>query len=293
MSSAATSSMSRTPTPPAARRLREGRRLRRWSTRNSHLVLIAFLRLAVAAAIIASWQIFTDSGWVDKTFSGQPSKIWSELVTLLGGSEIYHQVGTTLYEVFIGFVVAAAMGVAGGVLLRELPLVKSVAQPFLTAINSVPRIALAPLFVLWFGLGSESKIALSVSLVFFIVIANTMAGLQTADREHLLLARTLGAGRWREFRHYVLPGAIPSIFAGLELGMIYSFLAVVAGEMLGGTEGLGAQIQGDIASFRVNKFFAELLILVIISIAVSLVLRALERRLLKWRYVAMEGIEHA
>jgi len=248
---------------------------------------ISTLRVVLGVVVIGSWQVCSDFGWVDPAFTGQPNKIWAALSHDLATSSSYGAIGSTLYEIFAGFVIGAALGVVIGLLLHELPLLNSVVQPYFTGLNSMPRIALAPLFVLWFGLGAVSKIVLAVSLVFFIVVANTMAGLQSAEADHLRLARMLGANRWRRFRYFVFPAAVPAIFAGLQLGLIYSFLGVVAGEMLGGTEGLGAQMAANLATFHVNEFFAELLILVAMAMIAAQVMKAIERHLVAWRHVEM------
>jgi len=160
-------------------------------------------------------------------------------------------------------------------------------QPFFTAMNSLPRVALAPLFVMWFGIGALSKVALAASLVFFVVLLNTMAGIQGVDRDHLILARSLGATPTQTFLKFILPSAIPSFFAGLELGKIYGFLGTVAGEMLAGEAGIGVRLQAYSGLFQTNEFFAALLLLVLITTTISIVLRAVRVRLLWWQALGL------
>ncbi|HLI24086.1 MAG TPA: ABC transporter permease [Acidimicrobiales bacterium] len=197
--------------------------------------------------------------------------------------------GTTLYETFVGFAIASALGLIGGYLLAESKAFDTVARPFMTGFNSLPRIALAPLFVLWFGLGSNSRIVLIVSLSFFIVAFNTYAGLQGVNRDHLLLARVLGANRRERFVKFVLPSALPPVFAGLQLALTYAFLGAVVGEMLTGNQGLGGYLALEMGTFNTTAFFGGLVLLVIVALLVSAAMRLVEKRVLRWRAVEMRG----
>ncbi|WP_239010624.1 MULTISPECIES: ABC transporter permease subunit [Rhodococcus] len=147
---------------------------------------------------------------------------------------------------------------------------------------------MAPLFVLWFG--SMSTVMLVISLVVFIVHFSTFAGLQSASRDHLLLARTLGAKRFELFGKFVFPSAVPAIFAGLQLALTYSFLAAVIGEMLSGSTGLGAVIQRAVSSYQTVLSFACLLRLILIATALSTVMLVVERYLLRWQQIEFRGL---
>lgn len=260
--------------------------------RPDHLVLM--LRLLGVVAILGSWEAAAQFGWVKPLFISRPSAFFPALwSTLLEGSLLQRDLPVTLFETFVGFVIASILGIGLALLLHEFPLLDAVVQPFLTAFNSTPRVALAPVFVLWFGLEALSKIVLVISLVFFIVIINTLAGLKASDRDHLLLARTLGVGRWQRFWKFVFPAATPAIFAGLQLGLVYALLGAITGEILGGHGGVGARMAVAINTFRTDDFFAVLLFLMLFSTALGALVRTLERWLLNWRYVEMRGIEHA
>ena len=254
---------------------------------------VFWLRLLAATVLFASWEAAAQFGWVKPLFTSQPSSFLPALWTnLLEGTLLQRDLPATLYETFVGFAVASVLGIGLALLLHEFPLLDAVVQPFLTAFNSMPRIALAPLFVLWFGLGPESKIVLVISLVFFIVVINTLAGLKASDRDHLLLARTLGVSRWQRFWKFVFPAATPAIFAGLQLGLVYALLGAITGEMLGGHGGVGARMAVAINTFRTHDFFAVLMFLVLFSTALAALVQGLERWLLHWRYIEMRGIEH-
>ena len=257
----------------------------------SRRVQVLILRVLVVVLLFGSWELSARLGWVKPLFTSQPSAIFPALWNSLRGSLILVDLPVSMYEMLAGFLIGSTLGIGVGLVLHEFPLANDVFQPFLTAFNSMPRIALAPLFVLWFGLGPPSKIVLVVSLVFFIVVVNTMAGLKASDRDYLLLARTLGASRWTTFRKFVFPAATPTIFAGLQLGLVYSLLGTIAGEMLGGTGGVGARMAVAVNTFHTDDFFAALLFLVILSTALSTLVRRLELWLLHWRFVEMRGLE--
>ena len=153
----------------------------------------------------------------------------------------------------------------------------------MTVINAMPRIALVPLFILWFGLGVGSKIAVGFSLTFFIVLSSTTAGIRGVDADHITLSRSLGAKPLQLFWKVTLPSAVPVIFSGLRLGLIYAMLGVVGAELLAAEHGLGqtlAQAQGQ---FNMDGVIGLLLLLALMGLAVSAGMTRVERRLLRWR----------
>lgn len=265
-------------TPSRGRAILRPRALRLW-----------VLRVATIALIIGSWQFVAVHRMIDINFIGEPTQIWSSFISGFSDGTLMTEARQTLFETAVGFAAGAVAGLLCGLAFSEIPLLGDALQPVITALNSLPRIALAPLFVLWFGIGGLQNIVLAFSLVFFIVLANTSAGLKAAERDHLMLARTLGVKRWSTFRLFVWPNALPTIFAGLELGVVYAFLGTVGGEMLNGSHGLGAGLALAATTFRVNDFFAILLLLVLLSVAISQSLRWIQRRLLRWRLAELRG----
>jgi NitT/TauT family transport system permease protein len=254
------------------------------------LVFILACQLAVLAAVLLAWELSVDAGFVKELYVSKPSAIFGALATDILQGDIFVQVGVTVYETLTGFVISAVLGILAGIGLYRAPTAYRVLSPFITGINNLPRLALAPLFVLWFGLDTASRVALIISLVFFVVLLNTLAGLQSASRDHLLLAKTLGATPRQLFVKFVLPAAVPTIFAGLQLGLTYSFLTAVVGEMLTGSMGLGAQLQIMLTTYRTEQFFAALVLLAIVATALSASMRLVERRLLRWRIYEMRGL---
>ncbi|MHB1445987.1 MAG: ABC transporter permease [Acidimicrobiales bacterium] len=246
---------------------------------------------AVLVVVFGSWQILAETNLLNPSFVSEPSQLFPSFWHGVFGGGLMSLLGTTLFETFMGFFLASALGLLGGYLLAEFKIIDTIFRPFMTGFNSIPRIALAPLFVLWFGLGSLSRIVLIVSLSFFIVAFNTYAGLQGVNRDHLLLARALGAKRRERFFKFVLPSAAPAIFAGLQLALTYAFLGAVVGEMLTGSEGLGGYLALQMGTFDTTGFFGGLVLLVIVALLVSMAMRAVERRMLGWRAAELRGTQ--
>lgn len=250
-----------------------------------------FLRVVTLVVIFASWQLCADHGIVNKAFTSRPSDVWTAFWHNVAVNRSFWPLArVTLYETVVGYVAAVVIGVLVGILFYEVPLVERIGRPFMNAINSAPRLALAPLFVFWFGLGSLSQFVLVFSMVFFIILFNTYAGLGSCSRDYLQLARSLGVSRVRTFWSFTLRAAIPTIFAGLQLGLIFGLLAAVAGEMFNGSGGLGYELQFAMTTYRTETFFAALLFLILISVLISGLMRLLEMRLLRWQRAEYRGL---
>jgi NitT/TauT family transport system permease protein len=214
---------------------------------------------------------------------GQPSHILS---FFWRGIFVDHRLltegGYTLTATLMAFVGGSLAGVAAGLVFSISPALEKVLQPIFIGFNSLPRIALAPLFLLWFGLGMGSKVALAVFLTFFIVLDSTLAGVRSVDADHLTLARTLGATRAQVFVRIALVSALPTLFTGLRLGLIFSLLGVIGGEIIASEHGLGQYLSFLAGSFDTNGVFAVLLLLGLAGTAFGLGMQAIERKLLHW-----------
>lgn len=251
---------------------------------------VLLLRIALLITFIWIWEGLVNAGVLDELYVSKPSSIGASFVGNLTAGTFLDPIKVTLFETLVGFAVATVLGVIIAVVLHQIPLLNDVLRPFLTAFNNLPRLALAPLFVLWFGLASLSKIMLVISLVTFIIIFNTYAGLQNASRDHLLLAKTLGANQFVLFRKFVFPSAVPAIFAGLQLALTYAFLAAVIGEMLSGSTGMGAVLQRSLSNYQTDLFFAGLLLLIVIATGLSTAMVLVERYLLRWQRFELKGL---
>jgi NitT/TauT family transport system permease protein len=218
-------------------------------------------------------------GFVDKLFVSTPGAVAAYLVGSLGG-ELIPNTAATLMATLIAFVMSGVGGILAGLLLVELPWLKRLVDPFLTAFNSMPRIALAPIFILWFGIGLTSKVALAFSLGFFIVLTSTFAGMKNIDPILLRLSRSLGCTGWQQFTKITLPWAVPSVFAGLKLALIYSFLGVVTSEMLASKVGLGQLIMYYSGILRMDAVMGILIVMAVCAVILTIIADLVEAALL-------------
>lgn len=246
-------------------------------------LLIWTLRAAVFVGFLALWTAAVDRAWVDEFFVSRPSAVWDSLVEYFRTGDIWRHGSVTVRSTIYGFAAGSFAGVLVGMGFARFPLIDRVFSPYLAALNAMPRVALAPLFILWFGIGSSSKVWFAFSLVFFIVLINTEAGIKGVDLELTTTAKVMGANEWQRFTKVIFPAAVPTIFAGLRLGFVYALLGVVFGEMLASREGLGQQITFYAGTYRMHGVLSTLVILATISIALNAIIVRLQAWLLRWQ----------
>jgi NitT/TauT family transport system permease protein len=235
-------------------------------------------------AVLGAWELSAMHGRLDPLFFGQPSGVVAYLrAHLLSTGTMWRDLGWTMTATMLAFASGSVVAVAVGLLFVACPRLGRFADPYLTALNAMPRIALAPLFILWFGLGVSSKVAVGISLVFFIVLASTVAGVRGIDPDHVTLARSFGAGPAAVLFRIALPGAVPTIFAGLRLSLIFAMLGVVGSEIIASEHGLGQRLAYLSATFDMNGLLAVLMVMSAVGVALSAAMNELERRLLAWR----------
>ncbi|MGR0160460.1 ABC transporter permease [Paenarthrobacter nitroguajacolicus] len=248
-----------------------------------HGLSVWLLRLVVIGGALGSWQLLVAVGWLDPFVVSSPQAVGAFLLDNLGTGKFWQDVQATVLATLIGFVVASIAGVAAAFVLAQSKHLHDVVDPILTFFNSMPRVAFAPLFVVWFGLGITSKIVLAFSLCFFIVLSGALVGLTQVDSDLNTITRQLGANRRQYFVKLVLPNALPSIAASLRLALIYGFLAVVVGEMIGSSSGLGQQIAFYSGVLRMDAVFGILLVLGVLVSAAVAALRMVENYFLRWQ----------
>jgi NitT/TauT family transport system permease protein len=239
--------------------------------------------LAVLIVVGGSWQFAATHDLIDPVFTGMPTRIVMEFVRSIIGPALTVDAFATVTAALIGSGIASIVGVACAFALAQSDIWRRIFDPYFTVLNGLPRVALAPLFLLWFGIGPMSKIMLAASITFFVMFYNTMVGVDSVDRDHLLLARAMGASRLQVFMKFVVPSAIPSIFTGLQLGFVYGMLGTVASEMLAGRAGLGVLLTRQAALFQMDGYFATLMLLALATTAISGTLEIIRRRLLRWQ----------
>ena len=238
-------------------------------------------RLALMLALLAVWQVA--AGYVGEFWISKPTAIATRLVEWIGSGYLLTHLSITLQETALGFILGATSGIAAGFLLGTSPFLGKLTDPFVTAIYSLPKVALAPLFVLWFGIGIEMKVVLAATIVFFLVFYNTYAGVRDVERELLDVLKVMGAKRWHLLLKVVLPGSLHWIYVGLKLSVPYALIGAVVGELVASSRGLGYLLQYSAGQFDTTGLMATLFILMVLAMIMNEVLNRTEAVLLRWK----------
>ena len=240
-------------------------------------------RLALGIAFLLAWEEGSRSGMLDAFFFSRPSdvavRVWRWTVT----GVIWPHLLTTFVEAALSFAIGALFGVVSGFALARAPFLAAVLDPYIRIANALPRVVLAPIFLLWFGLGIWSKVALGVTVVFFIVFFNTYRGVREVDRVIVDNARMLGASERQLIRHVLIPSALTWIFSSLHVSIGLAIIAVVVGEYLGASRGIGYMIAQAEGVFDTTAVFAGMSVLSGGVLLVGAAVDRLERRLLRWK----------
>jgi len=253
----------------------------------------------VLVAVFTVWYVLTKPGLVPPFlfendsqaafFFGEPlsilGRIWRWFVV---DADIYRHLWVTLIETVLAFGLGAMFGLAFGLWLALSPMAAAILDPYITALNSMPRIILAPIFAVWFGLGIASKVALGVTLVFFIVFFNVYQGVKEVSPVVLANARMLGANQRQLLRHVYLPSATSWVFSSLHTSVGLAFVGAVVGEYLGSAQGVGYLILQAEGTFDINTVMAGILVLTAFALGLDMIVGRIERRLMKWQPKAGE-----
>jgi NitT/TauT family transport system permease protein len=244
-------------------------------------------------AIFAFWQLATDPElippfvWDNPNraafFFGEPLKMFQAIWVWFSSGTIYPHLWVTLQETALAFVIGSALGLVIGLWLGLSPTASALFDPYITAMNAMPRVVLAPIFMVWFGLGIWSKVALGVTLVFFIVFFNVYQGVKEVSPVVLNNATMLGASRKQLLRYVYLPSATSWVFSSLHTSVGMAFVGAVVGEYLGSAKGVGYLIHMAEGAFDINTVFAGILVLTAFALVLDLVVTRVEKRLLVWR----------
>jgi NitT/TauT family transport system permease protein len=253
------------------------------SETNKKGVPIVVWQLVLAITFLLAWEWGSASKLLDQFFFSRPSevavRVWHWTLT----GAIWAHLLTTLIEAALAFAIGACFGILFGFVLARVPLLAALFDPFIKIANSLPRVVLAPVFLLWFGLGIWSKVALGVTVVFFIVFSNTYRGVREVDRVIIDNARMLGASEGHLIRHVLIPSAATWIFSSLHVSIGFAIISVVVGEYLGASRGIGYVIAQAEGVFDTTGVFAGMTILAIGVLLVGAAVNRLERRLLRWK----------
>ena len=240
-------------------------------------------QVLVAIVVVFAWQLLVDVKLLDPFFVSRPTEIARRIATWIVDGTLVRHLFVTVEESLLGLMVGAALGIASGFALGRAPTAARVFDPYIKMLNAVPRVVLAPLFLLWFGLGIWSKVALAVTLVFFVMFFSTYQGVRDADPVLIDNARMLGATERQLVRHVLVPSALTWIFSSLQTSLGFAMVGAVVGEYLGATHGLGYVISQAEGTFDTTGVFAGMTVLAFVVVIVSMAVSRLERWLLRWK----------
>lgn len=251
-------------------------------------------QLGLLLALFVFWHLMTVPGLIPPMlfaderqaafFFGEPLKIFARVwAWFVRDADIYQHLGVTLTETLLAFAIGSALGLAGGLWLALAPLASALLEPYIKAFNAMPRIILAPIFAVWFGLGMGSKVALGVTLVFFIVFFNVYQGVKEVSPVVLANARMLGASQRQLLRHVYLPSATSWVFSSLHTSVGLAFVGAVVGEYLGSSQGVGYLILQAEGSFDINTVMAGILVLTAFALVLDEGVGRIEKHLMKWQ----------
>jgi len=248
-----------------------------------HAINIRLIQIALLVVVLGGWQLGVATEVIDRFFFPAPFDIVRQVITWIADTGFYKHVGITLSETVLGYLIGTGLGVAAGVWLGLSPFVARVLDPFIKAVNAIPRVVLAPIFVLWLGLGLWSKVALAVTLVFFVTFFNAMQGVKEVNPVVLSNARILGAKRSDLLRHVYFPAAASWILSSLRTSVGFAVVGAIIGEYLGASAGLGYLIARAEGNFDAVGVFAGIIILAMFVLVIDLVLDFVEKKLITWR----------
>ena len=249
--------------------------------------MVYFWRYFILLCLLGSWEWLSRSKIIDEFFYARPSTIWARLVewTTEGTSEgpLWYHLWVTMEESLLGFFTGSLAGIVAGIALGRNRMLSDVFSVYIKVINSIPRVVLAPIFIMIFGLGLTSKVALSFVMVFFVVFSNAFQGVREADRNLLANAKILGAKGWQLTRAVVIPSAMSWIFASLHVSFGFAIVGAIVGEFVGSRYGIGLLINIAKGAFDAAGMYAAIVIIMVVALVAEYLMTLLENRLAKWR----------
>lgn len=249
--------------------------------------LVAAARVLLLVAVLGLWEGLSRAKIIDSFNFSMPSKIWDQIWTwVMHGTaqgSLGEQIWATLQEALLGWIIGVVAGVLFGIALGRIAFLADVLGPYVKVLNSIPRIVLAPIFLIWFGLGPASKVASAVVLVFFPVFFNAFQGAREVDRNLVANARILGASNRRVTLQVVIPSATSWIFTSLHVSFGFALIGAIVGEYIGATKGIGLLVAASQGTFNAAGVYAAMVILAVVALAAEGLLTFAERRIFRWK----------
>ena len=236
----------------------------------------------ILVVLVLVWGFYVRAFEVSPLILPSPASVGASIVDLLQSPRTWNHIWYTLYETIAGFLIAVIVGIGLGALLGNTPWLERTLNPLIVGLQVMPKIALVPLFVVWFGFGLGSKIAVAAVISLFPVLVNTIAGLKGCDQGRLDVLRALGASRWDCFRLVKMPNALPFVFAGLSTAVMFALTGALVGEFVGANQGLGYLIVQANNFMDIPRVFAVLAVLCAVGTAAFGILQFARRKFLYW-----------
>jgi len=236
----------------------------------------------VFVVFVGSWEWVVRAWKIPEYLVPAPSTVAGALARGVRSGLYVANFSVTLSEALVGFLIAAVAGIVMGAVIAQFRVVEQTFYPYLVALQTLPKIAIAPLIIVWFGFGISSKIIVAATVAFFPVLVNVIVGLKAIDPAKLDLMRSLRASRWQTFRLVTFPNALPFVFAGLDIAVVFSVLGAIVGEFVGAQKGLGNLILQFNFSLDIAGVFAVLILLSVMGVALHLAMQAVQKRLIFW-----------
>ncbi|PID25342.1 ABC transporter permease [Sporosarcina sp. P7] len=233
--------------------------------------------------LLVLWEVMSRTGILDIRFFPPPSTIVQTFYDMVVSGVMAKHVGVSLYRIFIGFLAGVIPGIIVGLLMGLYSPIRHFVQPIVMALMPIPTLALLPIIIILFGIGDLSKVVTIAGSVFFPVVINTAAGVLNIDKIYLDVASNYQTSRWNFFFKIAFPGALPVMLEGIQMGQAIALLTIVAAEMMGATSGIGYLIWTSYKAFLLPEMYVGLILISFFGYLFSLILRALQNKLLPWR----------
>ena len=236
----------------------------------------------LVVAIVVVWQIYVTALDVSPFILPPPSAVGAALVDILSDSKTYWHIWVTLFETVTGFIVAVILGVALGGFLGKVRWLEQTLNPLIVGLQVMPKVALIPLFIVWFGFGLTSKVVLAAVIAFFPIMTNTVLGIKSVEAGHRDVMQCINASGWQTFRELEFPNALPYILTGMEVGIVLATIGAIVGEYLGGSQGLGYMAVSTLNAFDVQSMFAVIVLLTVLGLILYFIVVFLRRFATPW-----------
>jgi len=250
-------------------------------------IIVNVSRVALPVGVLLAWQFASgdpeEGALIDSFYISKPTEIWAALTGWWEEGILLSSIQATVTAMMYGFLLGAGLGIIVGIILGSSPMLSDIFRPFLVSLNSIPRLALVPLFILWFGFGLSMKVALVALIVFFLVFYATYEGVRDVEQRLLDVLKVMNASKLTLQMKVRVPSAMAWIIQGLQVSIPYALVAAVTAEIIGSNTGIGYLIQRSAGTFYTAGVFAGIVILVVVAVIVNALVTMLEKRLLRWK----------